>query len=123
MIAEAFMVVVDLLGRLGRRWDDAVPGCLELDIDEHWHVSLNGDRDRRASAVGTMVPGLTFAVTYDGTPIAVVSPAGGVFISGIRDVRGSAERAFIQACKAAGPQREPSEPVPQPQQMLLGGIA
>lgn len=126
MIAETFAVVVDLLARKGTRWGPSQPGCLELDIDERWHVAINGDHERRPDASGTLVPGLMAIVRYDNNPIGAFSAVGGYFIVGIYDKPGSVERAFIKACRAAGPQLEPPpEPppkAPKPKQMLLGGL-
>jgi hypothetical protein len=123
VIAAAYMAVVDLLARLGRRWDPSLAGCLELDIDERWHVALNGAPEVRADASGSLVPGLTHLVRCYGSPVGMLTPVGGVFFAGNRDAPGSAERDFIKACKAAGPQPEPTpEPAPQPQQMPLGGL-
>ena len=95
-ICEAFAVLAEYALSLDVRLDN-FERCWERQVDERWHVCVNGHGDPKASTGGTMIPGFTCAVTYNGFPAGLFSPFGGW----IADGEAANETTFIDALRRA----------------------
>lgn len=89
-IPEVFMKVAELALKRGHEALDKLDGCWEHDIDDDWRVTLNGRADPTADSKGYEVQPFHMLIEYKGSPVGVISPAGGTMMTG-------AEDDFVQA--------------------------
>jgi hypothetical protein len=81
-LPESFVLAVDLAMAKGFRSIKDVPGCVEIEVDEHWRVSFNGHRQTAHTSTGLDVPPVTMAVEFNGWPAGLVNAGGGTIAAG-----------------------------------------
>lgn len=96
-LVEAFARIAELGGALGVRNVNELPGCWEHQIDEHWHLSLNGHKEAITDSKGREVPPFHASIDWNGWPAGLISPGGGIIAAGAC----ANEDTFIEALKAA----------------------
>lgn len=96
-LIEAFARIAELGGALGVRDVNKLPGCWEHQVDELWHISLNGHRKTIKDSKGFEVPSFHAAIEYNGWPAGLIGPGGGIIAAG----ECANEDTFIEALKAA----------------------
>ena len=99
-ISQAFAIVTDLAKALGVAEINKIPGCWEHQIDDLWHITINGHREPYDG-----LPPYHMAVRFNGWPAGVLNPFYGVIASG----EAANEDDFISAVKAAISQCEGSD--------------
>lgn len=95
-ICEAFAVLAEYALSRDVRLDN-FERCWEQQVDELWHVCVNGHSEPKPNIGGTMIPGFTCAVTYNGWPAGLFSPFGGCIAAG----DAANETTFIAALRRA----------------------
>ena len=98
-IVEAFAEIVALSQRLGVTRINELKGCWEHQVDEQWHISLNGHQEPVRCSAGVEVPPFHCYVQYNGWPAGVIEPGGGCLVGS--GLPGENEKAFIEALRAA----------------------
>ena len=99
---ECYKLVMDLAIDRGHTAISGLFGCLEMEIDDHWVVAVNGhDSETPYRPVGwegnCMVPPFGMAIWYQSWPAGIVTMTGGTIGFG-----GTVnEDLFIEAVKAA----------------------
>src|SRR5687767_13620052 len=98
MTEKVSVAWAELVAYWKRRGDvlplNQLPGLWEFDLDEKWHVKVNG-HDRKID----LVPPFHAVCLYQGWPAIMMTPRGGTSLVG-----GDGERAedmFIEAIKVA----------------------
>lgn len=81
-ICEAFGEIVTLALARGVYRINALPGCWELELDEHWWLAVNGHREVTRCSRGVDVQPFSAYVEFNGWPAGVFTPAGGVLAAG-----------------------------------------
>lgn len=97
MISEAFYEIANMAQRMGVTRIDQMEGCWEVDVDDHWRLSVNGHGEPTKNRDGTEVPPITAYVEWNGWPAGLIHPAGGTMAAG----SAANEGALIEALKAA----------------------
>lgn len=60
----------------------AKPGCWEHRIDEHWEISMNGNKGTRKDSKGAEVSGFSVLVWFNGFPAGEIGPFDGIIAAG-----------------------------------------
>lgn len=81
-VSEVFARVCELASARGARGINHLPGCWEHQVDEQWHVSLNGADEPRKSESGVDVPSFHVYVTFNGWPAGFVNLRDGCIAAG-----------------------------------------
>ena len=97
-MSEAFLLLVDYCERQEAVPLNQWPGCWESQIDERWHVSINGHREAMRDSLGGDVPPFSAAIQFNGWPAGIINPYGGVIAAGEL----ANEDTLIDALKATG---------------------
>ncbi len=96
--AEAFLAVMDYVGKRETRPIATVEGCWEADIDGVWSVALNGEAtNNRTDSRGAEVEPFHCVVYWRGMPAGILHPYGGEFVAH----ENANEDLFIAAVRAA----------------------
>mgnify|MGYP006972356042 CR=1 FL=1 len=95
-ICEAFAVLAEYAVSLGVRLDK-FENCWTRTVDDRWSVCVNGHKEPKPDNSGTLIPGYTCAVTYNGWPAGLFSPFGGCIAAG----EAANETTFIEAIRRA----------------------
>lgn len=98
MIPAAFYEIAELALSLGVERPGGLPGCWEYQVDDDWHIAVNGHGHAATTEDGLELAPCTVAVTCDGLPAGILTLTGGTIAS--YDGRGEAE--LIAALQAAG---------------------
>lgn len=96
-IPEVFLAVADLAKARALKPANQYPGCMEIEVDEHWWIALNGHREAMACSKGPVVDSFTMYVEFNGWPAGVVGIDGGVLVGGER----ANEATLLEALKRA----------------------
>ena len=96
-ITAAFAAVVELALALDVGKLDELDGCWEHQVDDAWHISLNGHNREWRDSGGVELPPFACYVSFNGWPAGIVAPCGGALAVG----EAANEQAFIAAVKAA----------------------
>jgi len=97
VICEAFDALADLCVALGEAPLTKHAGLWERQVDERWHIAVNGHTEEHPTAEGFPVPPFCCAVKFNGWPAGLFDPTGGVIAAG----EGANETTFIAALRAA----------------------
>jgi len=57
-------------------------GCWEAQVDEHWHISINGHAEMTPNSKGAPVPPFSVWVEFNGWPGGIVNAHGGTLCAG-----------------------------------------
>jgi hypothetical protein len=74
---EVMVRVVELAAALGVQGINALPGCWEVGVDDHWWLAVNGHDAPTKCSRGPEVPPYHAYVELNGLPAGLVSPYGG----------------------------------------------
>ncbi len=96
-ICEAFHLIGKLGSALGVKSIKDFTGCWEHDIDEHWHIALNGHQETVKSSSGVEVAPFNCWVEWNGWPAGYLDPRGGIIAAG----EAANEESFCDALRAA----------------------
>jgi hypothetical protein len=82
-ISVVFALIAELAAALGvREIGTTFPACWELDVDPHWHLSINGHEDEQKNHTGVPVPPFHCYAEFNGWPAGLFTPFGGVVAAG-----------------------------------------
>lgn len=84
-ISEAFYAISQLALMRGHKKIKDLDGCLEMDIDDNWSVSLNGHKTLTLDSMGTSVPPRTVIAYRNSMPVASIGTTGGEVVGGAED--------------------------------------
>lgn len=90
---EPFVKLVELAHELGYRNIKNAPGVIEFDVDDHWHVAINGKRREMKTMNGMPVGWLTVYLEFNGWPAGNLYAQGGWIAAG----RLANERSLLAA--------------------------
>ena len=96
-VTLALALIADLCFARGVTGINALPGCHEFAVDEHWWVAVNGHGEPVACSHGPEVPPYSAYVEWNGWPGGIFNRAGGAFAAG----SAANEDAFIAALEKA----------------------
>lgn len=96
-VSEAFNAVVDLALALGVRSIKDMPACWEHQVDEHWHIAINGHHTDRQTTRGNTVPPFHCYIEFNGFPAGLITPYNGIIAAG----SAANEDSFIAALRSA----------------------
>jgi hypothetical protein len=96
-VSEAFAAILALANAMGARNINALPACWEVQLDDEWHIAVNGHDAPMRDSTGFDVPPYHVSVHYNGFPAGVFGVAGGIIAAG--DVAN--ETTLIAAVEAA----------------------
>ena len=96
-VSEAFNAVVDLALSLGVRSIKGLPACWEHQVDEHWHIAINGHHTDQQTSRGNNVPPFHCYIEFNGFPAGLITPYDGIIAAGSV----ANEDAFIAALQRA----------------------
>lgn len=95
-VTQVFALAMELA--IARKMPPAntVEGCMQISVDERWHITFNGHRTAQDYEGMTLEP-FHSSVTYNGWPAGIFSPFGGMIAAG----SGANEHTLITALKTA----------------------
>ena len=96
-VPVALSLIADLSLARGVSGINALPGCHEMEVDEHWWIAVNGHAEMVACSNGPEVPPYSAYVEFNGWPAGIFNRAGGQFVAGSL----ANEDAFIAAMEKA----------------------
>ena len=79
-ISAVFAKACDLAIALGHSEINKLPGCLEIEVDEHWWFAINAHQDKVESSKGNVPPG-TIYFEFNGWPAGMVGANAGTLCS------------------------------------------
>jgi len=59
-----------------------LPGCCEVQVDDHWWIAVNGHPNPSSTSRGTSVPAFSAYVEFNGWPAGLVDAGGSGFAAG-----------------------------------------
>jgi hypothetical protein len=82
MLCEIFAKCCDLATALGHAGINKLPGCLEIEVDEHWWFAINAHKDAVHCSKETDVPGGHIYVMFNGWPAGILTYNDGCLAAG-----------------------------------------
>ena len=97
-LCDAFFAIADLSNALGAGPLNKHPGCWAHQVDEQWHIEVNGHTVPMRTADGCCeLQPFHAAILFNGWPAGIINPRGGTIAAG----EAANEDAFIAAVRAA----------------------
>src|SRR5262245_57323955 len=114
-LTEISCLVAELAGALGVQSIKDLPGCWEHQIDDKWWLAANGHQHEIKCSQDALVGPYTMYFTFNGWPMAFITPFQG-------EIMNNAEDELINALKAAIARKSPppASPSGPSVQSLLG---
>jgi len=99
-ITEVFARFCELCIARKMRPANEAEGCVELDVDDRWHITFNGHPSEQ-NADGFLLKPYHGTITYNGWPAGVFSPFGGTVAAGAAANEAALIAAMVAATQAA----------------------
>lgn len=99
-ICNLYAEICELACELGWKNIQALPGCQEHQIDEHWWFAINPHGEPGACSKSLEVPSYSVYVQYNGFPFGAFNAGGGFVGCGVMANKDALLEAIDRAMKA-----------------------